>query len=207
MSPCHKRNETISLSGKRLGDVVLSRCPVSPSSRVGRPERSGEEWSGLSTEIDHLAVEPPRAGISVGQAGERAHEPAHRSLRDCLLVNKHDAAVTPIPGEPLARECLEIDDVVGNDGAGLCSGELKHLRIEEAHTIPFMDRGGVVSLAPELDRDARIDVFVQEESGHTYHRSGVRAAQAERQVGRSRQAWDDKANCGKGRRGTKHGLS
>ena len=88
-------------------------------------------------------------------------------------MDKYDAAVAPIPGEPLARQGLEIDDIVSDNAAALCSGQLKDLRIQKAQVMTFVQRDGVASLAPKLDRDGRIDVFVQEESGHTYPRSSA----------------------------------
>ncbi len=45
-------------------------------------------------------------------------------------MDQYDTAVAQAAGEPLAGERLEINDIVGNDGTALCSGQLKDLRIQ-----------------------------------------------------------------------------
>lgn len=81
-------------------------------------------------------------------------------------MHQNDPAVAQTSAEPLGREGLEIDDVIGDDRSLLDNGQFENLLVGLAYLFAFVDRNNVVSLAAELDRHDWIDVFVQKESGH-----------------------------------------
>ena len=97
------------------------------------------EVSGFAGEVKHLVVEGPSAGVLIGRAREGPHQGAYRALWNRPFVNEDDAAVASAPGEPLAREGLEIHDGVCDEGPALGGRQFQDFGVEQAQMLPLVD--------------------------------------------------------------------